>query len=68
VACIEALLGESEAAVDWLGEARRNGFPCAPFIETDPWLEPIRAQPRFRQLRDELQTKAREHRRLYDGL
>ena len=64
VACIETLLGERDAALDWLVEAARNGFPCAPFLEADPWLEPIRAQPRYRRLLDELEANARERRRL----
>ncbi len=63
VACIETLLGEHDAALDWLVEAARNGFPCVPFIEADPWLEPIRSQLRYRRLLDELEANARERRR-----
>ncbi|MFY9552900.1 MAG: hypothetical protein WAU32_17275, partial [Thermoanaerobaculia bacterium] len=68
VACIEAFLGEKQRALDWLTEAAGNGFPCAPFFEIDPWLEPLRGEARFRELIAELQVGREAHRRLYGEL
>jgi TolB-like protein len=65
--CIEAFLGQEESAIDWLTEAARNGFPCAPFFETDPWLEPLRGKERFQTLLTEIRTKREEYGRLYEG-
>jgi adenylate cyclase len=66
-ACIEALFGEEESAIDWLTQAARNGFPCAPFFETDPWLEPLRGKEPFHNLLTELRKKQEDHGCLYGG-
>jgi tetratricopeptide (TPR) repeat protein len=68
MACIEAFSGEGESAIGWLTEAARNGFPCVPFFETDPWLEPLRGQERFRSLLAELRVGHEQHGRLYRQL
>lgn len=38
LACIHALLGEPEPAIDQLTAAAANGYPCGPFFATDPLL------------------------------
>jgi TolB-like protein len=68
VACTHALLGEKEAALDWLTDAARNGFPCYSFFEIDPLLGSLRGEPRFRTLMRELEEECDRYRRLYREL
>jgi hypothetical protein len=68
VACIESLVGERETALEWLTEAAHNGFPCAPFIGTDPWLERLRGEERFQKLVLELHAEREGYLRLYRTL
>jgi len=68
IACIHALLGEKDEALRWLTDAARNGFPCYGFFETDPLLESVRGEDRFRQLILELREECAGYQRLYDEL
>jgi TolB-like protein len=68
VACAYALLGEKEAALDWLTDAARHGFPCHSFFEIDPLLASIRGEKRFARLIDELRAECDGYRRLYRAL
>ena len=45
-----AQLGETDRATQWLRIAADTGFPCLPFFERDPLLEPLRRLPEFSQL------------------
>ena len=65
VACVYALLGDREAALDWLTQAAGNGFPCYVFFERDPLLESIRSGTRFRELNDRLRTECDSYRALW---
>jgi len=47
VADIYAQLNKPEEAVAWLETTAATGFPCYPFFEHDPALDPIRQDPRF---------------------
>jgi hypothetical protein len=38
-----AQLGQLEEALRWLSRAVDSGFPCYPWFEQDPLLEPLRA-------------------------
>ncbi len=42
-----AQLGEMESAWQWLRTAADTGFPCLPWFERDPLLEPARRHPEF---------------------
>jgi DNA-binding winged helix-turn-helix (wHTH) protein/TolB-like protein len=42
-----AQLGEAHQAMQWLRTAADSGFPCLPWFERDPLLEPARRQPGF---------------------
>jgi serine/threonine-protein kinase len=42
-------VGDRAAALRWLGEALRGGYPRDQ-IEKDPWLEALRADPRYGKL------------------
>src|SRR5262245_51449573 len=44
IACIYALIGEKAAAIDFLADAAKNGFPCYSFYEIDPLLEAVRRE------------------------
>jgi TolB-like protein len=51
VADIHALAGLKQEALDWLSNAVDRGFINYPFIaEHDPLLEPLRSEPRFRDI------------------
>ena len=50
LAAAYAQLGAPREAVAWLRRAVENGFPCSPWFEKDPLLEPIRTDPEFLQL------------------
>jgi len=43
-------LGETATAYRWLRTAADTGFPCLPFFEHDPLLEPLRRRSDFSQL------------------
>ncbi len=68
IACIYALLGEKDRALDWLTDAARSGFPCYSFFERDAFLEPIRGEDRFGRLIAELRAECDGYRRLYREL
>jgi tetratricopeptide (TPR) repeat protein len=67
IACIYALLGERDRALDWLTDAARSGFPCHSFFECDRFLDSLRGE-RFDTLMDELKTETDGYRRLYREL
>jgi tetratricopeptide (TPR) repeat protein len=50
VACIYAIVGESDKALAWLEKSVDTGNPCWPFFRVDPYLENLRLEPRFQQL------------------
>jgi tetratricopeptide (TPR) repeat protein len=68
IACIHALLGETEEALDWLTDAAHNGFPCYAFFEIDSFLASIRGEDRFRRLISELREECAGYARLYEEL
>jgi len=45
-----AQLGDDQQAAKWLRIAAETGFPCLPFFERDPLLEPIRHRPGYSEL------------------
>jgi len=45
-----AQLGDAAQADRWLRTAADSGFPCVPFFERDPLLEPLRQRPEFAAL------------------
>jgi TolB-like protein/tetratricopeptide (TPR) repeat protein len=65
IACIYALLGDKEAALDFLTESAGNGFPCHSFFERDPFLESLREEERFGKLIHRLRTECDGYRRIY---
>ena len=55
IACIHALLGETEKAMAWLERSVDGGFPCWPFFRIDPHLENLREKPAFTRLVTDLE-------------
>ncbi|MCI0602092.1 protein kinase [bacterium] len=49
-----AQLGNHDAAVEWLSRSIEKGFPCYPWFERDPLLDPIRNTESFRNLLSKL--------------
>jgi tetratricopeptide (TPR) repeat protein len=50
VACIYAVLGDTDTAMAWLERSADNGFPCWPFFLRDPHLEGLHEKPAFKRL------------------
>jgi tetratricopeptide (TPR) repeat protein len=50
VACVLALAGELEPAIERLERAVDRGFAHLPWIRSDSNLDPLREQPRFAEL------------------
>ena len=65
IACALARVGEVDDALDWLEAAARNGYPCAAFFATDPFLDPLRGSPRFAALLADLDRECAGYAALY---
>jgi tetratricopeptide (TPR) repeat protein len=50
IACIHAVLGETDTAMAWLERSVDTGFACWPFFRIDPYLEKLREEPAFKRL------------------
>lgn len=49
-ALVHVGLGENEAALRWLEEAYRNRSGAMVYLNVEPMLDPLRADPRYREL------------------
>jgi hypothetical protein len=47
-----AQLGDIKESQRWLRTAVDTGFPCLPWFERDPMLQPLRRLPEFAALRE----------------
>ena len=50
IACVHAVLGETDKAMAWLERTAETGFPCWPFFRIDPSLENLQEVPAFIRL------------------
>jgi TolB-like protein/Flp pilus assembly protein TadD len=50
VACVKALAGQKDEALDCLDKAIRNGFGHREWLDNDTDLDPLRSDPRFEAL------------------
>jgi predicted Zn-dependent protease len=57
-------LGQPEEAIKWLERSADSGFPCYPWFERDPLLDPVRQNPRFARLLARLEAAHREMERV----
>ena len=55
IACVHAVLGDTDKAMAWLERSVDTGFPCWPFFRIDPHLENLREEPAFTRLVDDLE-------------
>ena len=57
IACVYAVLGETDKAMAWLERSVDTGFACWPFFKIDPHLEPLREKAEFKRLVADLEYK-----------
>jgi tetratricopeptide (TPR) repeat protein len=57
IACVHAVLGETDKAMAWLERSVDTGFACWPFFLIDPYLESLREEPEFKRLVADLERK-----------
>lgn len=57
IACVHAVLGETDRAMAWLERSVDTGFACWPFFRADPHLEHLREEPEFTRLVTDLEHK-----------
>jgi len=50
-----AQLGDQVKARLWLGRAITSGFPCYPWFQRDPLLQPVQGDPEFQRMMQDLQ-------------
>jgi phospholipase/carboxylesterase len=62
LACVLALSGDDEAALDWLGRAAASGFSRLTFLESDSDLDSLRDLPGYASVRDEIAENQRRQR------
>ena len=62
-----AQLRDPTTALRWLSQAARTGFPCYPWYERDPLLDPIRGDSRFVDFMRELRRSWEDARAKYAG-
>jgi TolB-like protein/DNA-binding winged helix-turn-helix (wHTH) protein/lipopolysaccharide biosynthesis regulator YciM len=62
-----AQLGEPATALRWLSQGAATGFPCYPWYEHDPLLDPIRDDSRFINFMSELRRSWENARAKYVG-
>jgi serine/threonine-protein kinase len=55
-----AQLGDASGSLTWLEQAADTGFPCYPWFEKDPLLDPIRREPGFIRLMERLRVAHHE--------
>jgi serine/threonine protein kinase/Tfp pilus assembly protein PilF len=57
IACVYAVLRETQKAMEWLERSVHTGFSCWPFFRIDPNLQNLREEPKFQQLIADLEHK-----------
>jgi tetratricopeptide (TPR) repeat protein len=65
IACIHALAGREQQALEWLEAAAANGFPCAGFFRRDRLLDSLRTLEPFVQLLGRLESENLRYRQAY---
>ena len=65
IACLHALSGRKDEALEWLAAAARNGYPCWTFFERDEFLAAVRDDERFHRLIDDLKSESAGYLALY---
>ncbi len=63
IARIYVLGGKGEEALKWLRVTVKEGFPCYPLFARDPFLDPIREDPAFKQFMAEMKSRWEDYQR-----
>ena len=63
-----AQLGRRADAIKWLRTAAETGFPCYPWIDRDPLLDPIRSHPEVQSFLVALRTEYDRARTRYQAV
>jgi len=66
IACAYALMGDSQAAVEWLQKTADHGLPCYPLFKNDPNLKSIRNDPGYITLMEKLRKQWEYYKATYD--
>ncbi len=57
IACVYAVIGDTEKAMGWLERSVSTGNPCWAFFNVDPHLDNLRSEPRFQRLVADLERE-----------
>jgi eukaryotic-like serine/threonine-protein kinase len=57
-----ARMGQTEVAVEWLRDTARLGWPNYPLFGRDPHLDPLRGDPRFEAVLQDIKTEWERNR------
>ena len=57
IACVYAVLKETDKAMAWLERTVDTGFACWPLFRLDPNLENLHEKPEFKRLVSDLEKK-----------
>ena len=60
-------IAQPEEALNLLDGAERDGFFCYPIFAHDPWLDPLRGNPRFVGILKRAEERMRNAQRAFDA-
>ncbi|MGH9956075.1 MAG: protein kinase domain-containing protein [Pyrinomonadaceae bacterium] len=64
IACAYSLMNKPEQAIKWLQAAADDGFPCSPLFESDPYLNSLREDSRFKTLMNRVKAQWEGYKRI----
>ncbi|HEU4389125.1 MAG TPA: tetratricopeptide repeat protein [Blastocatellia bacterium] len=62
IACANAMMGNKDAAFEWLDKSVNAGFDVGGYIENDEDLDSLRSDPRFRRFTDIREPHSEKHK------
>ena len=62
-----AQLGELTEARRWLTRAAAEGFPCYPWYDRDPLMQPLKSDPAFQEFMKQLSSRFDANRARFGG-